>query len=84
MGMGMRYVYALPLAGVADLGNVFQRWPISLPGLYGIETTLMALDGLGGAVAFAAMVTRRRWSFAAWTVWALLAIIRVLGVGHLQ
>ena len=52
--------------------------------LYGIETSLMALNGLSAVVALAALATKRSWQYPAFIVWLLFAVIRFLGVGHLQ
>jgi hypothetical protein len=73
----------MPFIGIADLANVAQRFPITR-GLYGTETFLMALNGLSAVVAFAALVTNRRWQYTAFIGWVLLGTIRLLGVGHLQ
>ena len=78
-----RGLLVTPFIGIADLANVAQRLPITR-GLYGIETLLMALNGLAAVVAFAALVTNRRWQFTAFIVWVLFGTIRLLGVGHLQ
>ena len=78
-----KWLLVTPFIGIADLGNVVQRFTIT-PGLYGIETILMALNGLGAVVAFAALVTMRKWQYTALFVCILLATIRLLGVGHLQ
>jgi hypothetical protein len=77
------WLLVLPFIGIADLANVAQRFPIT-HGLYGIETILMALNGLSGVVAFAALVTKRSWQYSAFVAWVLLATVRLLGVGHLQ
>ena len=79
-----RYV-AIPAAiGVWEVVNVVQRLPINPRGLYGIETILMALNGVSAIIAFTAIVTRRHWAFAAGSIWVVLGTIRLLGVGHLQ
>ena len=52
--------------------------------LYAIETILMALNGLSAVVALAALVTKRSWQYTAFIVWVLFAIVRLMGVGHLQ
>ena len=78
-----RWLLVTPFIGIADLANVAQRFPITR-GLYGTETLLMALNGLSAVVAFAALVTNRRWQYTAFIVWVLLGTIRLLGVGHLQ
>jgi hypothetical protein len=75
---------AFPLLfGGLDFVNVLQRLPIT-HGLYGIETMLMALNAISAGVAFAALITRRRWGFIATAIWLVLGTIRFLGVGHLQ
>jgi hypothetical protein len=77
------WLLVLPFVGIADLANVAQRFPIT-HGLYGVETILMALNGLSAVVAFAALITKRSWQYTAFIAWMLLATVRLLGVGHLQ
>ena len=77
------WLLAAPFVGIADLANVVQRLP-SMGRLYGIETVVMALNGLSAVVALAALATKRSWQYTAFIVWMLFAIIRFLGVGHLQ
>jgi hypothetical protein len=72
-----------PFIGIADVANVVQRFPINR-GFYGIETVLMALNGVGAVVAFAALTTNRGWQYTAFIVWVLVATVRLPGVGHLE
>jgi hypothetical protein len=77
-------VAAFPLIfGIPDLARVYARLPFSI-GVYGTETILMALNGLGAIVAFVAVITKRKWEFVAWSIWLLLGTIRLLTVGNLK
>ena len=80
---GRVLLLAAPFIGIADLANVAQRFP-NMGRLYGIETVLMALDGLSAVVALAALLTKRSWRYTAYIAWVLFGVIRLLGVGHLQ